>query len=86
MILKIRVPEGYKTPGALEEAARVLGGQLTKLELVEADEKFMRDADWQATIELPKEVIASVDRDGLDWGPRHMRRMNKRERMERGEE
>lgn len=69
MIFTVRVPQGYKTPGSLEEAARVMGGQLVSLKLLEAPRDRVRDHDWEATIVVPNDVVVDLDPDAGEWVP-----------------
>lgn len=82
MIFTIRVPQGYKTPNSLEEAARVMGGQLTDLKLIHTVTPPGRYT-WEATIVLPKKVVVQADPENGDWVP-GWQRLEEEERQHDG--
>lgn len=82
MRLKIRVSNSYKTLNSLEEAARVMGGQLMEAYFDQSPELTgRRGMMLHATIDIPNDVIISADRDGDTWNP-----VPKREALARTED
>lgn len=68
MKLTIKRPASYKTPNQLEEAARVLGGQLVELKW-EASAPGSYRGYWIATMVISNDVVVNVDPDAGDWEP-----------------